>query len=459
MSMRKRYQTVLFTTFCISCMLTIVSGCLANVSSSKTESPYGQTSSNSYVSPTWTAEITNTQQTRLSITPTFIEPMIQNTPLATMPSLDISPYLDWKIAFAMTEEMNNGIFVLSSGEPAVQNITEKFNKRVSFQSPSWSPDGQQIAYYWGSAGTNDVHIRIAESDGSGDHELTNGYDPAWSPDGKEIAFVRDQDLFTVDLGTQKVTKLTETKDSHRGFPVWSPDGKWIAYLTSKDASFSNADLFLMNSDGSGSHLINDMDVIPGLSRISWSPDGKEIAFGSSEDCGNICVVDIETGKTKCLTNTLANHKDPTWSPDGEWIVFAATQPTQVCVGTYGEPLALPWRLYIMNSDGSNIQPLINSYPDAWIMQPEWSPVTPLQTGKTFVITPLGEELRLRESPSLESRVLKQLKVGDRIIALEGPSTDGEYRWWKIKEMDTGLIGWSVEQPGWYRLTQTISSGN
>jgi Tol biopolymer transport system component len=459
MALRRGHQIVLFTIVYISCMLLMISGCLVNIPPSATDRPDGQISTNSYASPTWTIEITGTGPTRLPITPTFIQPLVQNTPSPTMPSQEMPSYLDWKIAFAMAEEMNNGIFVLSSGESVIQNVTEKFDTRVLFLSPTWSPDGRQIAYYWGSAGIYDDYIRIAKSDGSGDQKLTNGFDPAWSPDGKEIIFVRDHDLFKIDLDTKKVTKLTESKDFSNSSPAWSPDGKWIAYLAIKDASFSSADLYLMSSDGSESHRINCMDVTPGFSRISWSPDGKEIAFRSNEDCGNICVVDIETGKTKCLTNTMADHMSPDWSPDGEWIVFAATPPGQTCVGTHGEPIALPWRLCIMKSDGSNIQPLINSHPDAWMEEPKWSPVTPLQIGKSFVITPLGDEVRLRESPSLESPILNKLKMGDRIIALEGPFINGEYRWWKIQEAETGLIGWSVEQPGWYRLTQTSSNGN
>jgi dipeptidyl-peptidase 4 len=70
-------------------------------------------------------------------------------------------------------------------------------------------------------------------------------DPRPSPDGTKVAFVRDRELYVLDLATKKETRLSpkatdtiayglaefmaqEEMDRHTGY-WWSPDGKQIAY--------------------------------------------------------------------------------------------------------------------------------------------------------------------------------------------------------------------------------------
>jgi Tol biopolymer transport system component len=65
------------------------------------------------------------------------------------------------------------------------------NRAVSFQAPTWSPDGRRIAYeqsIWESQRSN---LYVMNADGSGRRRLTrlrNARSPAWSPKGAAIAF-------------------------------------------------------------------------------------------------------------------------------------------------------------------------------------------------------------------------------------------------------------------------------
>ena len=81
-----------------------------------------------------------------------------------------------------------GIIPPSGGTP------KTLTAGAQFIFASWSPLGTQVAYEQVSGGDN-IHWRVANADGSGDHELPrmqelnpNGPAPSWSPDGSRIVF-------------------------------------------------------------------------------------------------------------------------------------------------------------------------------------------------------------------------------------------------------------------------------
>lgn len=61
------------------------------------------------------------------------------------------------------------------------------------QNPTWSPDGQQIAFVRQHRDRPGSSVWIMAADGTGQRQISNsGHDlmPAWSPDGRQIAFLR-----------------------------------------------------------------------------------------------------------------------------------------------------------------------------------------------------------------------------------------------------------------------------
>jgi Tol biopolymer transport system component len=66
-----------------------------------------------------------------------------------------------------------------------------------------------------------------------------------------------------------------------------------------------------------------MTPVPGVSSIdwntqlSWSPDGKFLAGTGGHGTGQIVVIDVATGEMK----TIAEGRNPSWSPKGDWIAY------------------------------------------------------------------------------------------------------------------------------------------
>jgi Tol biopolymer transport system component len=116
--------------------------------------------------------------------------------------------------------------------------TQLTDNDVDDESPSWSPDGEKIAFESDRDGP--VEIYVMDADGSDVTRLTNSanndlfnINPSWSPDGEKIAFESNRDgnheIYTMDADDgSDVTRLTDN-DAEYSNPDWgtntsSPDG-------------------------------------------------------------------------------------------------------------------------------------------------------------------------------------------------------------------------------------------
>jgi dipeptidyl aminopeptidase/acylaminoacyl peptidase len=150
------------------------------------------------------------------------------------------------------------------------------------------------------------------------------FSPTWSPDGSEIAFSRcdsmceDYDIFSVRSDGSDLARLTSGVEEDLD-PAWSPDGSKIAferYLASGSA------IVIMNSDGTEqTRLIGD---IQGDGTPDWSPDGTRIAFWREEAFGadaHIWLMKPDGTQLVQLTSGAQADWGPSWSSDGERIAF------------------------------------------------------------------------------------------------------------------------------------------
>lgn len=93
---------------------------------------------------------------------------------------------------------------------------------------------------------------------AGTGEATN---PSWSPDGDHIAFAwtrgfepGNYNIFIMDIASQQVTQLT-TNEGRNENPSWAPDGAHIVYASKRGRQ---SQIWVMNADGSGKHAITQI---------------------------------------------------------------------------------------------------------------------------------------------------------------------------------------------------------
>jgi len=97
-------------------------------------------------------------------------------------------------------------------------------------------------------------------------------------------------------------------------PLFSPDGKKIVFVVREDVlekGKSNADIYLMNADGSGLRRLTSDPAADG--HPSFSPDGKSILFASSRKEGmQAWLLPLEGGEPTQLTTYAMEVGDPQW---------------------------------------------------------------------------------------------------------------------------------------------------
>ena len=141
--------------------------------------------------------------------------------------------------------------------------------------------GERVVFHRNSPG-KESRVYVVNLDGSGFRQLTPGPRDdaaAPSPDGQSIAYVRENDIYLLDIQSGKITRLTHSPTVYKSGLAISPDGTRIAF--SRVDAGRLEQIFVMNIDGTGTRRVSRGDFYDFVPR--WSPDGTRLGFTSSRD--------------------------------------------------------------------------------------------------------------------------------------------------------------------------------
>jgi Tol biopolymer transport system component len=285
---------------------------------------------------------------------------------AVVPALASYPgATDGRIAFGQrAADGSSNIFSILPNGTALTQLTHGAHNHLC---PSWSADGQNIAYC--SDVTGSWEIWSMKANGTKQHQVThlNGFSifPDYSPDGSKIAFVGtvgadpSDEVYVVNASNGGgLTKLTSCPVEFciNDYPVWSPNGRKIAYVHAEqfdaDGNPLDEQVWVMDANGANKHQLTT-DSRPKDQVPDWSPDGSKIAYASGGfGDGQIWVMNANGSNQHQLTGCGPADAQPcakgddfgtAWSPDGKRIAFLRSFQA---LGTNNRPV------YVMNADGT-----------------------------------------------------------------------------------------------------------
>ncbi len=188
-----------------------------------------------------------------------------------------------------------------------------------------------------------------------------------------------------------VRQLTfEGKRSGEGY--FSADGRWMVFQSEREPDNPFFQIYLMDRETGDTHRVS-----PGIGKTTCAwihPDNQRVLFASTQfdpdaqakqkaeiefrksgqtkryawdydETYELVVYDVKTNETTRLSNSRGYDAEASYSPDGQWIVFASNRTA------YTEPLtdeqkklfevdpAWAMELYIMKADGTQVRRLTN----------------------------------------------------------------------------------------------------
>ena len=188
----------------------------------------------------------------------------------------------------------------------------------------------------GEKGSNS-EIYLADFDGHNPQPVTQDNSlvaaPCWVPGHLALYYVsyklNHADIFYHDLSTGARRAFARYGGSNMS-PAASAGGSRVAMILSKDGW---TDLYVCDADGSNLKRLTKSPQDE--SSPCWSPDGQWICFAAKErERRALCKIPASGGALQIIsTSGMPSPTEPDWSPDGKWIAFTTQYRSgfQICV--------------------------------------------------------------------------------------------------------------------------------
>ena len=226
---------------------------------------------------------------------------------------------------AYVTKSNTGRYNLWVADSDGENAQSALASPEPIISPSWAPNGTQLAYVSFEARKPVVYVH---DDASGKRRVLANFKgsnsaPSWSPDGRTVAVTLSRDggsqLFLLDAQGGEPKRLTQSVaiDTET---VFSPDGTAIYFVSDRGGSPQIYRMPAMGGPANRVTFTGNYNISPAL-----SPDGRWMAYISrSGNAYKLHVMDIASGNTSAITDTTADER-PSFAPNSRLIVFATRQ--------------------------------------------------------------------------------------------------------------------------------------
>jgi Tol biopolymer transport system component len=289
------------------------------------------------------------------------------------------PGKNGRIVFVANSGGSWQLYTIKSDGTDMVQLTNLAATSLDSWSPSFSPDGMQIAFNYGpvdASGNPHPDLYVINANGTGLTQLTHdgrSQVPRWSPDGSRLIFARQSTLtgetvVTVMRADGTGEKTSLTSDFWTSYvDSYTPDGR--INFDSQMGGLISAE-WIMNGDGTGKTRLTAPRLEGGVSDVS--PDGRHIVLNSHDNSAlfpAIFVMNLDGSNLHQVSFPPDGAVDvfPSYSPDGAKIVFASSRI---------DPGSID--LYIMNTDGSGITVLatgltVGGCPDGNCVDPSWGP--------------------------------------------------------------------------------------
>lgn len=200
--------------------------------------------------------------------------------------------------------------------------------------------------------------------------------PTLSPDGNYFAYYSERSIFTLDLflanaKTGEIIKRlsSEARNSHidnfsniESAGAFSPRADQFAFVVFSEGKNK---LAIVNVAHPGRQDLYELKGIPSFNNPAWSPDGNTIVVtGTVDGQTDLYAYDIKSKKVRQLTDDDHTELVPSWSPDGQYLVFSTDRK----VGEDNGLAKTSYHIALMDVENSKIT-VLDFFPGASNLNP------------------------------------------------------------------------------------------
>ncbi len=233
---------------------------------------------------------------------------------------------------AETGPVNDRKYQLQLADADGENPQSMLTSPRPILSPSWSPDGKQLAYV--SFEDREKSAIYIQNRATGkrrkiiSRQGINGA-PSWSPDGTRLAIVLsfqgNPDIYIVDTATSQTTQVTRNRAIDTE-PDWL-DNNTLVFTSNRSGG---PQIYQVSASGGRAQRLTfegNYNASP-----SVAPDGSGIAMVHREGGDyRIALLDIVTGDFRVLTSGSLDES-PSFAPNAQMVLFATYRGGQQTLG-------------------------------------------------------------------------------------------------------------------------------